>query len=143
MTPITPAAATHKAGYLAACARTPDWVYGEMDSVIDAGAHVLKGLGGSPGSVEGEVFVVRSPEDFPKFPKDAILVARTTNPAWTPLFYRARGVITESGGPLSHGAVTARELGLPAVMGVRQAMNLLTNGQRVRVDGRAGTVELL
>ena len=143
LTPITPAAATHKAGYLAACARTPDWVYGEMDSVIDAGAHVLKGLGGSPGSVEGEVFVVRSPEDFPKFPKDAILVARTTNPAWTPLFYRARGVITESGGPLSHGAVTARELGLPAVMGVRQAMNLLVDGQRVRVDGRAGTVELL
>ncbi len=143
LAPIAPAAATHKAGYLAACARTPDWVHGEMDAVIDAGAHVLKGLGGSPGSVEGEVFVVRSPEDFPKFPKDAILVARTTNPAWTPLFYRARGVITESGGPLSHGAVTARELSLPAVMGVRQAMNLLVDGQRVRVDGRAGTVELL
>ena len=104
---------------------------------------VLKGLGGSPGRVEGEVFVVRSPEDFPHFPKDAILVARTTNPAWTPLFYQARGVITESGGPLSHGAVTARELGLPAVMGVRQVLQLLENGQRVRVDGRAGTVELL
>lgn len=143
LTPIAAAVATHKAGYLAACARTPDWVRGETDVVIDAGAQVLKGLGGSPGVVEGEAFVVRSPGDFPRFPKDAILVARTTNPAWTPLFYRARGVITESGGPLSHGAVTARELGLPAVMGVRQAMHLLVDGQRVRVDGRAGTVELL
>ena len=89
------------------------------------------------------MFIINSPDDFAYFPRNAVLVARTTNPAWTPLFYRARGVITESGGPLSHGAVTARELGLPAVMGVRQAMNLLTDGQRVRVDGRAGTVELL
>lgn len=140
---IRPAVARHKAGYLAACARTPDWVHGEAEAVVADASRVLKGLGGSPGSVEGAVFVVRSPEDFPKFPKHAILVARTTNPAWTPLFYQARGVITESGGPLSHGAVTARELGLPAVMGVRQVMNRLRDGQRVRMDGRAGTVELL
>lgn len=143
LAPITPAAAQHKSGYQAACARTPDWVYGEAEAAPADGVRVLKGLGGSPGRVEGEVFLVRSPEDFPHFPKDAILVARTTNPAWTPLFYQARGVITESGGPLSHGAVTARELGLPAVMGVRQVLQLLENGQRVRVDGRAGTVELL
>jgi pyruvate,water dikinase len=52
-------------------------------------------------------------------------------------------VITESGGPLSHGAVTARELGLPAVMSVRHVMRLLVNGQRVRIDGRHGTVEML
>lgn len=143
LAPITPAAAQHKSGYQAACALTPDWIFGEAEAAPADGARVLKGLGGSPGFVEGEAFVVRSPEDFPHFPKDAILVARTTNPAWTPLFYRARGVITESGGPLSHGAVTARELGLPAVMGVRQVLQLLENGQRVRVDGRAGTVELL
>lgn len=140
---ITEAAARHKTGYLAACARTPDWIFGEAEPVEVDGSHVLKGLGGSPGIVEGEVFVVRSPEDFPHFPKDAILVARTTNPAWTPLFYQARGVITESGGPLSHGAVTARELGLPAVMSVRHVMRLLVNRQRVRIDGRHGTVEVL
>ncbi|MDE5305781.1 PEP-utilizing enzyme [Providencia stuartii] len=58
-------------------------------------------------------------------------------------FYRASGVITESGGPLSHGAVTARELGLPAVMGIRRVMNTLKNGQRVKVDGQKGIVELL
>jgi pyruvate,water dikinase len=143
LSPITEAAARHKAGYLAACARTPDWIFGEAEPVEVDGSQVLKGLGGSPGIVEGEVFVVRSPEDFPHFPKDAILVARTTNPAWTPLFYQARGVITESGGPLSHGAVTARELGLPAVMSVRHVMRMLANGQRVRIDGRHGTVEVL
>lgn len=143
LAPITEASARHKTGYLAACARTPDWIFGEAEPVEVDGSHVLKGLGGSPGIVEGEVFVVRSPEDFPHFPKDAILVARTTNPAWTPLFYQARGVITESGGPLSHGAVTARELGLPAVMSVRHVMRLLVNGQRVRIDGRHGTVEVL
>jgi pyruvate,water dikinase len=143
LSPITDAATRHKAGYLAACARTPDWIFGEAEPVEVDGSQVLKGLGGSPGIVEGDVFVVRSPEDFPHFPKDAILVARTTNPAWTPLFYQASGVITESGGPLSHGAVTARELGLPAVMSVRHVMRLLDNGQRVRIDGRNGTVQLL
>ena len=143
LAPIMPAAAQHKAGYLAACERTPDWIHGEAEPVDIDGTDVLKGLGGSPGIVEGEVYVVRSPEDFPHFPKDAILVARTTNPAWTPLFYQASGVITESGGPLSHGAVTARELGLPAVMSVRHVMRLLCNGQRVRIDGRNGTVQIL
>lgn len=143
LAPITDAAALHKAGYLAACERTPDWIFGEAEPVDLDGGDVLKGLGGSPGVVEGEVFVVRSPEDFPHFPKRAILVARTTNPAWTPLFYQASGVITESGGPLSHGAVTARELGLPAVMSVRHVMRLLVNGQRVRIDGRNGTVQML
>ena len=60
------------------------------------------------------MFRVRSVEDFPRFPHAAVLVARTTNPSWTPLFHAAAAVVTESGGPLSHGAVTAREMGLPA-----------------------------
>lgn len=135
--------ARHKAGYAAAHARSPEWVHGEADDLSEAGEGDLQGLGGSPGVVEGEVFLVHGPEDFSKFPKDAILVARTTNPAWTPLFYQARGVITESGGPLSHGAVTARELGLPAVMSVRHALRLFENGERVRVDGARGRVQRL
>ena len=89
------------------------------------------------------MFLVHGPEDFASFPSGAILVARTTNPAWTALFYQASGVITESGGALSHGAVTARELGLPAVMAIRGVMQRLENGQKVRVDGSAGTVSLL
>jgi rifampicin phosphotransferase len=136
------AVAAHKAAYAVARTRTPDWEYG-IGNVIDLDAIVLCGLGGSPGCAEGQVFVVRGPEDFADFPVDAILVARTTNPAWTPLFYRAKGVITESGGPLSHGAVTARELNLPAVMSVRHVMERLTSGMRVRIDGGQGMVQVL
>ena len=107
---------------------------------VDADSDHITGTAGSPGTVEGEVFVVHSPADFSSFPDGAILVARTTNPAWTALFYQAGGVITESGGALSHGAVTARELGLPAVMAVRDATSRFTSGQRVRVDGSNGNV---
>jgi pyruvate,water dikinase len=132
----------HKEGWLKARERAPEWVYGETDA-IGASAVALQGLGGSPGIVEGVVFVVRGPEDFSRFPENAILVAKTTNPAWTPLFYQAKGVITESGGPLSHGTVTARELGLPAVMGVRNVCERLQNGARVRLNGGAGSVTML
>ncbi|EMT5585032.1 TPA: phosphoenolpyruvate synthase [Providencia stuartii] len=134
---------SNKAGYEQARSTTPQWVYGEISEETEDDGSSLKGLAGSAGTVEGEVFLVHGPEDFAQFPQGAILVARTTNPAWTALFYRASGVITESGGPLSHGAVTARELGLPAVMGIRRVMNMLKNGQRVKVDGQKGIVELL
>ncbi len=87
--------------------------------------------------------MVLSPGDFAKFPKGAVLVARTTNPTWTPLFYSAATVVTESGGPLSHGAVTAREMQIPAVMSVSDSLTRLKNGQRVRVDGGAGRVALI
>ena len=128
-----------RAGYEAAVDSEPDWVHGQAatDAPTEGG---LTGTAGSPGQVEAEVYVVHSPDDFPRFPAGAILVARTTNPAWTALFYQAAGVITESGGALSHGAVTARELGIPAVMSIREATRRFTNGQRVRIDGSAGTV---
>ena len=122
---------------------TPAWHYGEQDTRQQTAAGGLTGLSGSPGVIEGEVFLVHSPEQFSLFPQNAILVARTTNPAWTALFYRAKGIITESGGPLSHGAVTARELGIPAVMSVRGVMTELQNGMNVRLDGTQGTVTLL
>jgi pyruvate,water dikinase len=86
------------------------------------------------------VFRVRTVEDFARFPRGAVLVAPTTNPAWTPLFYSACGLITESGGPLSHGAVTAREMRLPAVMSVREVMGWLQDGEVVTVDGTRGEV---
>ncbi len=89
------------------------------------------------------MFLVLGPDDFARFPKGAVLVARTTNPTWTPLFYSAAAVITESGGPLSRGAVTARAMRLPAVMSVKESLSRLKNGQRVRVDGSHGKVFLL
>jgi len=140
LTSLTEIAAQNKAAYQAAVDRTPEWEYGKETAAVDADTDHITGTAGSPGTAEGEVFVVHSPADFSSFPDGAILVARTTNPAWTALFYQAGGVITESGGALSHGAVTARELGLPAVMAVRDATSRFTSGQRVRVDGSNGTV---
>jgi len=127
-----------KEAYLRDQARKPEWVLGEKRNE-DTG-EFLAGLAGSPGQAEGPVFIVLTPEDFGKFPKGAVLVARTTNPSWTPLFYSAVAVITESGGPLSHGAVTAREMRIPAVMSVRDTCTRLKNGQFVRVDGTHGKV---
>jgi len=136
-----------KAAYLADKARTPEWILGESAAAAgpssSQGGDVLIGLPGSSGVAEGPVFLVLTPDDFAKFPKGAVLVARTTNPTWTPLFYSAAAVVTESGGPLSHGAVTAREMHIPAVMSVKESLTRLQNGQRVRVDGAAGRVQLL
>lgn len=141
LTGLTAIAEKNKVGYQQAVTRTPDWEHGRaQEASDDVDGDFFKGTAGSPGQVEGEVFVVHSPEDFSSFPDGAILVARTTNPAWTALFYQASGVITESGGALSHGAVTARELGLPAVMAVRDATSRFTSGQTVTVNGSNGTV---
>lgn len=132
-----------KARYLAATSTMPQWEPGLADVPDSLDDTCLAGLPGSAGQVEGEVFILESTADFKNFPRGAVLVARTTNPAWTPLFYAAAAVITESGGPLSHGAVTAREVGIPAVMCVKYALTKLYNGLRVRVDGTSGRVDLL
>ncbi|MEK9145054.1 MAG: PEP/pyruvate-binding domain-containing protein, partial [Elusimicrobiota bacterium] len=128
-----------KAEYLKDKDRTPEWVLGAGEGAQWSPGE-LSGIPGSPGEAEGEVCVVRGPEDFARFPKGAVLVARTTNPAWTPLFYCSAAVVTESGGPLSHGAVTARERGIPAVMSVPGVLDRLKDGARVRVDGTRGRV---
>lgn len=134
-----------KASWEHARAQAPSWKLDETDPAPESPGQnsAMGGLPGSPGVVEGEVFTVSGPADFARFPQGAILVARSTNPSWTPLFYTAGAVITESGGPLSHGAVTARELRIPAVMSVRNALALLPDGLRVRVDGSRGEVTIL
>jgi rifampicin phosphotransferase len=132
---------SEKALYLVDKERTPEWVLGEREVQTSVG-ECLIGLPGSPGKAQGKVFHVLGPDDFVRFPKGAILVARTTNPAWTPLFYNAAAVVTESGGPLSHGAVIAREMKIPAVTSVRNALSLLANEQSVTVDGTTGKIYL-
>jgi len=72
-----------------------------------------------------------------------ILVAASTDPGWTPLFLAAAGLVMEMGGPNSHGAVVAREYGIPAVVGVPNATDRISTGQRITVDGSAGTVSLV
>jgi pyruvate,water dikinase len=132
-----------KAEYLKDKSRKPDWNLDQSVAEEPASGDVLTGLAGSPGQAEGAVFLVLGPDDFARFPKGSVLVARTTNPTWTPLFYSAIAVITESGGPLSHGAVTAREMRIPAVMSVKGSLSALKNGQRVRLDGAQGKVYLV
>ena len=113
------------------------------DDSYDKLSTALSGLPGAPGIAQGNTCIVRTSDDFASFIPGSILVARTTNPAWTPLFYAASAVITESGGPLSHGAVTAREIGIPAVVAARGAISALGDNQRVRVNGAVGEVLLL
>jgi rifampicin phosphotransferase len=107
-----------------------------------AGESGLQGVAGSPGKVIGISRVVQGPQDFSKLKKGEILVAPITNPVWTPLFAIAGGVVTEVGGILSHGAIVAREYGIPAVMSVQGATKKLRDGQRVAVDGNKGMVYL-
>ena len=108
----------------------------------DAPEGVLLGNPVAPGVVEGVVHVIRDPQRESLAP-DEILVAEFTDPGWTPLFINASGLILEVGGVLTHGAVVAREYGIPAIVGVREATTTLQTGQRVRVDGNRGIVEVL
>jgi len=107
------------------------------------GKTVLKGLGTSAGQVTAPACVLNGPEDFSAMRPGDVLVATTTTPAWTPLFAMASAVVTDIGGPLSHSSIVAREYGIPAVMGARDATRTIRSGQMVLVDGKAGTVTLL
>jgi phosphohistidine swiveling domain-containing protein len=102
----------------------------------------LKGIAASPGRVIGKACVLRSPNDFDQMEQGAILVAKMTTPAWTPLFAMAGGIVTDIGGPLSHGSIVAREYGIPAVLGTVAATRIIQSGQQITVDGDAGTVTL-
>jgi phosphoenolpyruvate synthase/pyruvate phosphate dikinase len=110
------------------------------------GAHVPAGaLAGTPasaGTVEGLARVVLKLSEA-RLDRGDILVTPYTDPAWTPLFPLAAGVVTEVGGLMTHGAVVAREYGIPAVVGVDQATRRIRDGQRIRVDGTRGFVQLL
>jgi len=100
----------------------------------------LKGVGASGGKVTGTARVLHGPEDFDQMQQGDILVAKLTTPAWTPLFTMAGGVVTDIGGPLSHGSIVSREYGIPAVMGTAAATRVIESGQVITVDGNAGTV---
>jgi pyruvate,water dikinase len=102
----------------------------------------LKGVATSPGVVTAPARVLHGPEDFDQMRPGEVLVAGTTTPAWTPLFAMASAVVTDIGGPLSHGSIVAREYGIPAVMGTGLATRRIQSGQTITVDGSAGTVTL-
>ena len=108
----------------------------------DLPSGALAGMAVSAGTVEGRARVITDMADA-ELEADDILVTSFTDPSWTPLFVSIKGLVTEVGGLMTHGAVIAREYGLPAVVGVEQATRLIRDGQRIRVHGTDGYVELL
>jgi len=96
----------------------------------------------SPGVVEGHVRVIHHPQDAGLKPGE-ILVCQGTDPAWTPLFLAAGGLVMEVGGMVTHGSIVAREYGIPAVVGVHLATERLKTGMRIRIDGSSGRIKIL
>ena len=150
---------THKLGYEIISQRKAEYEHYEKltpprvitsDGEIIAGdykrgnlpAGAIVGLPVSSGVIEGRARVILNMEDADLEEGD-ILVTSFTDPSWTPLFVSIRGLVTEVGGLMTHGAVIAREYGLPAVVGVENATKLIKDGQRIRVHGTEGYVEIL
>ncbi len=102
----------------------------------------LKGEPTSVGLVTAPARILLGPKDFDQMCPGDVLVANTTTPAWTPLFSMAAAVVTDVGGPLSHGSIVAREFGIPAVMGTGVATKRIQSGQMITVDGEEGTVKI-
>lgn len=115
-----------------------------MSSVLGAAPSktaIVSGTPASPGRASGSVRVIRGPEQFDELEHGEILVASITAPAWTPLFTRAAGVVTDVGSPAAHASIIAREYGIPAVVGCGDATARLRTGMLVTVDGSTGNVE--
>ena len=109
---------------------------------IGIGGRRLTGSGACGGSADGVATVVLDVAEADRVQAGQILVTRQTDPGWASVFFLVRGLVIERGGMLSHGAIIAREYGIPAVVGVPDATRLITDGDRIRVDGDAGIVEL-
>ena len=141
--------ARRKDAFVAYQALTPPRVLTSDGEVVagaykrdDLPADALIGLPVSAGTIEGRARVILDVGDAEIEPGD-ILVTTYTDPSWSPLFVAIKGLVTEVGGLMTHGAVIAREYGLPAVVGVEHATELIRDGQRIRVNGTDGYVEIL
>jgi len=123
-------------------------VFGIIDEVIHPKGEKeirlkLEGFAASPGVATGPARVVMHFEDFPKVKSGDILVCPYTGTAWTPLFLKIAGVVTDTGGMLTHAAIAAREYGIPAVVGTWNATASVQNGDLIHIDGARGVVEIL
>jgi pyruvate,water dikinase len=119
------------------------WGFPEKLTRAKAEKNQVTGLAASPGVIEGTAKVVMSIDEFDEVNPGDIMVCQMTNPAWTPLFAVIAGIVTDAGGVVSHPAVMAREFGIPAVIGTSVATLKIKTGDRIRVDGSKGLVEIL
>jgi phosphohistidine swiveling domain-containing protein len=118
--------------------RLQEWARAQDGASIE-----LRGSAAAPGVVEGPARVVKSVDQIGEVRDGEILVCGSTSPAWAPIFSRISATVTDIGGVMSHTAIVCREYGLPAVVGTGRATAQIKTGQRVRVDGTAGTVTVL
>jgi phosphohistidine swiveling domain-containing protein len=138
--------AARKQEYAAYCVTLPPtFLRGEIgfeSAPFRPTGELLRGVGVSPGRITGPARVLPNLAQSYQLQRGEILITVNTDPAWTPLFISAGGVVLETGGMLSHGAIVSREYGIPAVTGVRDATHYLHNGQIITVDGNQGIVSL-
>ncbi len=119
-----------------------DWQGKPITVAERASGNVLRGIAASGGQARGPARLVSDPAQARTLRPGEILVTRATDPGWTPVFPLIAGLVFEVGGQLSHGAIVAREYGVPAVVNVKEAMERIREGQIIRVDGSSGRVEL-
>ena len=117
------------------------WVDGRPEFDFCAGGTVLRGIGTSPGHATGRAVIVEDP-GANKIRRGDVVVARHTDPGWTPIFSVIGGIVMEEGGLLNHCSIVARELGIPSIVGVGRATQLIPEGARVTIDGGAGVVRV-
>jgi pyruvate,water dikinase len=117
----------------------PDKFHRQASTVKDE----INGIAGSPGVFEGIARVVLHEGEFDEVQKVDILVCQMTNPAWVVLFTKISALVTDAGGTVSHPAVLSREFGIPAVIGTSVATQQIRSGDRLRVDGSSGVVQIL
>ena len=117
------------------------WVDGRPEYDFCAGGTVLRGIGTSLGRVTGRAVIVEDPAAA-KIRRGDIVVARHTDPGWTPILSVIGGIVMEEGGLLNHCSIVARELGIPSIVGVSRATQLIPEGARVTIDGGAGMVRI-
>ena len=121
-----------------------NWGYPErFYQEASADTTTVKGIAGSPGVAEGIARVVMTVDEFDAVSDGDILVCQMTNPAWVVLFTKIAALVTDTGGTTSHPAVLSREFGIPAVIGTSTATHTIRTGDRIRVDGSNGVVEIL
>jgi pyruvate,water dikinase len=125
--------------FLKSVAPATFWVDGCPEYDFCADGTVLRGTGTSLGRVSGRAVVVENPAAT-RIRRGDVVVARHTDPGWTPIFSLIGGIVTEEGGLLNHCSIVARELGIPSIVGVSRATQLIPEGSRVTIDGGAGLV---
>jgi len=119
-------------------------LWDEMETqTTNIGEGLLKGISGNVGKAKGRVCIIHDLSEFGKLKQGEILVCKYTDPVWTPLFTIAKAVVSDTGGPLSHSAIVAREYNIPAVLGCGNATKVLSDGQEIIVNGDEGIVQIV